>query len=189
VESAVDEQLKPLKDIWWLMLIFGLISLGVGTFFLVSPHETLATFTVIAGIVLVIDGALAVLASIFGRGEGRGLLATIGVLGIIAGLILIKHPFSALVVFVMILGIWLVAAGLVRLVVAFGEPEGRGVNLLLAAIDLIAGVVILAWPDLSLSTLAIIVGIVLIVRGIADIYAAFMVRGAMKELKNELQGA
>ena len=39
---------------------------------------------------------LAVIASIFGRGEGRGLLAMIGVVSAIAGLVLIKKPFEAL---------------------------------------------------------------------------------------------
>lgn len=189
MESSIDSQLRPLSSLWWLMVLLGIISLGVGIFFVASPHETISTFTVIAGIVLLIDGALAVLGSIFGKGEGRGLLATMGVLSIIAGLILIKHPFSALVVFVMILGIWLVAAGIVRLIVAFGDEAGRGANLILAAIDLVAGVAILVWPDLSLSTLAVIIGIVLIIRGIGDIYAGIVLRGAIKEVKHELQGA
>jgi uncharacterized membrane protein HdeD (DUF308 family) len=183
VESSIDEQLKPISSIWWLMVLLGLISLGVGIYFVASPHESLSTFTVIAGIVLVIDGALAVLASIFGKGEGRGLLATVGVLGLIAGLILIKHPFSALVVFVMIIGIWLFAAGIVRFIVAFGDEEARGANLVLATIDTLAGLAILIWPDLSLSTLAVIIGIVLIIRGLADIYAGFAIRGAIKEVK------
>lgn len=184
MEQVVEVDLKPLRSIWWLMALFGLISLAVGIFFVASPHETLSTFTIIAGIVLLLDGALAILAAIFGKGEGRGLLATLGVLAVIAGVILIKHPFSALVVFVMIVGIWLVAAGIVRLIVAFGDSEGRGVNFALAAIDLLAGLAILVWPDLSLSTLAVIIGIVLIIRGIADIWAGFTLRKAFNELES-----
>jgi uncharacterized membrane protein HdeD (DUF308 family) len=189
MEASFEDQLKTFNTVWWLMLLIGLISLGVGIFFVASPHETLSTFTIIAGIVLLIEGALAILASIFGKGEGRGLLATMGVLSMIAAVILIKHPFSALVVFVMIFGIWLVAAGAVRLVLAFSDSYGRGVNLILAAIDLVAGLAILVWPDLSLSTLAVIIGIVLIVRGIADIFAAFALRGAIKEVRHDLQEA
>lgn len=189
MESSIDDQLKIFNSMWWLMLIMGLISLGVGIFFVASPHETLSTFTIIAGIVLLVEGALAVLGSIFGKGEGRGLLATMGVLSMIAAVILIKHPFSALVVFVMIFGIWLVAAGAVRLVLAFSDSYGRGVNLILAVIDLAAGLAILVWPDLSLSTLAVIIGIVLIVRGLADIFAAFSLRGAVKEVRHDLQEA
>lgn len=181
MESSIEQDLKPLNSIWWLTVLLGLISLGVGIYFVASPHESLSTFTVIAGIVLIIDGALAVLASIFGKGEGRGLLAIVGVLGLIAGLILIKHPFNALVVFVLLIGIWLLAAGIVRFIVAFADREGRGANLVLAVIDTLAGIAILAWPHLSLSTLAVLIGIILIIRGIADIYAGFVIRGAIKD--------
>jgi uncharacterized membrane protein HdeD (DUF308 family) len=174
---------------WWLMILFGVISLGVGIFFVVSPHETLATFTVIAGIFLLLDGVLAIIASIFGRGEGRGLLATLGVLSIIAALILIKHPFNALIVFVLIVGIWLIASGVVRLIAAFSDSEGRGGNFAIAFIDIIAGIAILAWPNLSLSTLAVIIGIVLIIRGIADIFAGFELRSAIKEFKSTVSEA
>lgn len=189
MESSIDQELKPLNSIWWLMVLLGVITLGVGIFFVASPHETLSTFTVIAGIVLLIDGALAVLASIFGKGDGRGLLAIVGVLGLIAGLLLIKHPFNALIVFVLLFGIWILAAGIVRFILAFSDKEARGANLILATIDTIAGIAILAWPDLSLSTLAVIIGIVLIIRGIADIYAGFVIRGAIKDFKTDLQGA
>ena len=153
-------------------MLFGVVTLGVGVFFVVSPHETLSTFTVIAGIFLLVDGVLALFGSIFGKGEGRGLLALIGVLSAIAGLVLIKKPFDTLVVFTLIIGVWFVVAGIVRFVVALGSPEGRGGNILTAILDLIAGIVILAWPDLGLATVAVIIGIVLIVRG-----ALFIVAG------------
>ena len=163
--NAADE-LRPLTSLWWMPFVFGIATLGVGVFFVVSPHETLSTFTVIAGIFLLVDGVLAIFGSIFGRGDGRGLLAIIGVLSAIAGLILIKKPFDTLVVFTLIVGVWFVVAGVVRFVAALASPEGRGGNIVTAILDLIAGIVILSWPDLGLSTLAVIIGIVLILRGL-----------------------
>src|SRR3954453_24096537 len=106
-------------------MLFGVVTLGVGIFFVASPHETLSTFAVLAGIFLLVDGLLAITASVFGNREGRGLLAVIGVLSSIAGLILIKHPFDTLVVFTMIIGIWFVVAGVVRFVVALASADGR----------------------------------------------------------------
>jgi uncharacterized membrane protein HdeD (DUF308 family) len=184
MSTELDNELKPLSTMWWLLVLLGLISAGVGIFFVASPHESLATFTVIAGLLLLFDGAMAILASIFGKGEGRGLLATVGVLGLIAGVVLIKHPFNALVIFVMVLGIWFIASGIVRLIAAFADPEARGANLALALVDAIAGIVILAWPDLTLSTLAVIVGILLILRGVASVYVGIALHGAIKDLKS-----
>lgn len=189
MESSADNDLKALNNVWWIVVLFGIITLGVGIFFVASPHETLSTFTVIAGIFLLVDGVLAILASIIGKGDGRGLLATLGVLSVIAGLLLIKHPFNALVVFVMIVGIWFVASGVVRLISAIGEREGRGGNIAMSLIDLIAGIAILSWPDLSLSTFAVIVGIVLIIRGFASIYLGIELRGAIKEVTSEISPA
>ena len=159
VSTYVAEELRPLTSLWWLLMLFGVVTLGVGIFFVVSPHETLSTFTVIAGIFLLVDGVLATFGSIFGRGEGRGLLALIGVLSAIAGLVLVKKPFDTLVVFTLIIGVWFVVAGVVRFVTAFASPEGRNGNIVIAILDVVAGIVILAWPDLGLATLAVIIGI------------------------------
>jgi uncharacterized membrane protein HdeD (DUF308 family) len=123
---------------------------------------------------------LAIGTSIFGRGEGRGLLALVGALSGIAGLVLIKKPFGTLVVFALIVGVWLVVAGVVRLVEAFGEREGRAANIAIGLVDAILGVVILAWPDISLSTLAVLIGIVLILRGALFIVAGWELRRLMR---------
>ena len=166
-------------------MLFGAAVFCVGVFFVASPHETLSTFTVIAGIFLLVDGVLAIGTSIFARGEGRGMLALIGVLSAIAGLVLIKKPFGTLVVFVLVLGVWFIVAGVVRLVSAFGEPEGRATNIAVASLDIIAGIVILSWPGIGLTTLAVIIGIVLIVRG-----ALFFIAGwEMRRLGHEADGA
>ena len=98
---------------------------------------------------------------------------------------LIKKPFDTLVVFTLIVGVWFVAAGIVRFVVGLSTPEGRGANIVTAILDLIAGIVILSWPDLSLSTLAVIIGIVLILRGIGFIVSAW----ALHKLNEDLPGS
>ena len=176
MSTNVAGNLRPVSTLWWLFALFGVVTLGVGVFFVVSPHETLSTFTVIAGIFLLVDGVLAVFASIFSKGDGRGLLAMIGVLSAIAGLVLIKKPFDTLIVFTLIVGVWFIVAGGVRLVAALASPEARGGNVVTGILDLIAGAVILAWPDLGLSTLAVIIGIVLILRGGFFVLAGFQLR-------------
>src|SRR3954468_17584676 len=173
---TAPEGLRPLTRLWWLVVLFGVVTAGVGLFFVFSPHETLTTFTRIAGIFLLVDGVLAIFGSVFVRGEGRALLALVGVLSAIAGLLLIKKPFDTLVVFTLIIGVWFVVAGVARLVAALASPDARGGNLFVAMLDLVAGAVILAWPDLGLSTLAVIIGIALIVRGLLFVLAGWQLR-------------
>ena len=160
----------------WFLIVVGVVTLGVGVFFVASPHETLKVFTVIGGILLLIDGLLAIIAALVGVSESRGLLAMVGVLSVIAGVVLIKKPFQTLLVLVVILGIWLVVVGIARFVSAFSRREGRGINIFVAIIDVIAGIVILSWPKPSLATLAVIFGIVLIIRGALFVYAGWLAR-------------
>ena len=185
MSTNAADNLHPITELWWLFVLFGVLTLGVGVFFVVSPHETLSTFTVIAGIFLLVDGVLAIFASIFSKGDGRGLLAIIGVLSALAGLVLIKKPFDTLVVFTLIVGAWFVVAGIVRFVAALASPEGRGGNIVTAILDVIAGIVILSWPDLGLSTLAVIIGIVLILRGVFFIVSGWQLR----KLNDDLPGS
>jgi uncharacterized membrane protein HdeD (DUF308 family) len=185
--STSSEELREFAGLWWLVMLFGAAVFCVGAFFVVSPHESLSTFTVIAGIFLLVDGVLAIVGSIFGRGEGRGLLALIGVLSAIAGLVLIKKPFGTLVVFVLILGVWFVVAGVVRFVAALGEPEGRAANIAIAILDVIAGVLILSWPSIGLATLAVIIGIVLLLRGAVFVAAGWELRRLGRAVDAELR--
>ena len=89
---------------------------------------------------------------------------------------------DTLVVFTLIVGAWFVVAGIVRFVAAFASPEGRGGNLVTATLDVIAGIVILSWPDLGLSTLAVIIGIVLILRGVFFIVSGWQLHQLNDEL-------
>jgi uncharacterized membrane protein HdeD (DUF308 family) len=185
MSTSAADNLRPITSLWWLPALFGAVTLCLGVFFVVSPHETLSTFTVIAGIFLLVDGVLAIFGSISAKGDGRGLLALIGVLSALAGLVLIKKPFDTLVAFTLIVGVWFVVNGIVRFVAALASPEGRGGNIITAIFDVIAGIVILSWPDLGLSTLAVIIGIVLIVRG-----GLFIVAGwQLHKLDSDLHGS
>jgi uncharacterized membrane protein HdeD (DUF308 family) len=168
-ESASDA-----KVLSWFLIVVGLVTLGVGVFFVASPHETLKVFTVIGGILLLVDGLLAIIGALVGASESRGLLAMVGVLSVIAGVVLIKKPFQTLLVLVVILGIWLVVVGIARFVSAFSRREDRATNILVAIVEVIAGIVILSWPKPSLATLAVIFGIVLIIRGALFVYAGWL---------------
>ena len=168
-ESASDASVLS-----WFLIVVGLLTLAVGVFFVASPHETLKVFTVIGGILLLVDGLLAIIGALVGVSESRGLLAMVGVLSVIAGVVLIKKPFQTLLVLVVILGIWLVVVGIARFVSAFSRREGRGINIFVAIVDVIAGIVILSWPKPSLATLAVIFGIVLIIRGALFVYAGWL---------------
>ena len=77
---------------WWLLVLIGIVSVVAGGILVAKPSHSLATLSVIFGIFLLIDGIVDV-ASSFGRGEeNRALTAIFGLLAIVIGILLIRHP-------------------------------------------------------------------------------------------------
>ena len=181
MSTNVPDALKEFRSLWWLFVVFGLLTIAAGIILIAWPGPSLVTIAVIIGIFLLVDGVIDVILSIAGKGEGRGLVAVLGVLSIIAGLIMVKHPFSALAVLVIIIGIWFIVAGVVRFISAFTDDEGRGTSVVVGILDVLAGIVVLAWPDLSLKTLAVLAGIVFVIRGVAFVWGGLQVRKLPKD--------
>ena len=181
MSTNAPDALKDFRSLWWLFVLVGLITLAAGIILIVWPGPSLVTIAVIIGIFLLVDGVIDVILSIAGKGEGRGLVAVLGVLSIIAGLIMVKHPFSALAVLVIIIGIWFIVAGVVRFIAAFSDDQGRGTNVVVGILDVLAGIIVLAWPDLSLKTLAVLAGIVFVIRGVAFVWGGLQVRKLPKD--------
>ena len=67
---------------------------------------------------------------------------------------------------------------------AISDPTlpGRGWQIFLGVISLIAGIVVIASPFESIITLAIVVGVWLIVIGVFEVVTAFGIRKAAKSL-------
>jgi uncharacterized membrane protein HdeD (DUF308 family) len=100
------------------------------------------------------------------------------VLSVVAGLFLVRHPVAGVVGIALLLGIWFVAFGLTRFVDAFDHSDGRVWRFLLAGLEVVVGVIIVASPDIGVATLALIVGIGFLLRGIATAAIAWTLRAA-----------
>jgi uncharacterized membrane protein HdeD (DUF308 family) len=152
---------------WWLLVLVGVLSAVAGVVILFKPSESLATLAVIAGIFLLLDGILELVAS-FVRGTGnRGIVALLGVITAIVGVLLIRHPIGGITAVALLIGIWLIAVGVIRFVTAFEEYEQRGWHALVGLVELIAGIVIVANPSIGYTTLALLVGLAFILNGLA----------------------
>ena len=101
-------------------------------------------------------------------------LILLGVLGVIVGIIAIAWPGVTVLALVILFAIYaFIAAGL-QAARAFSSPTAGPVfgHLLLAVINLAAGVVALAWPQPTALVLVLIVAVWALLAGFAEIYAA-----------------
>jgi uncharacterized membrane protein HdeD (DUF308 family) len=174
--DAVEADSVDLSSYWWVYLIVGLLSAAAGIVLVIRPSHSLKVLAVVVGIFLLLDGIVQLI-SAFVRDANRGLAAVIGVLGIIVGLILIRHPMHGVAAVGIVIGIWLVAAGCVGLVRALSEGSHRLLRALLGGLAVVAGIVVVAEPHIGYTTLAIIVGLWLILNGIGTIAFGVVVRG------------
>ena len=170
-------EVSPLGRNWWLFLIVGLVSIVAGILAIVYPDITLLALGIFAGVALLLAGGLEIAEAIAGDAESRVLSAIVGVLAVVAGLICLRRPGESLLAIVVVLGIYLVVAGIVRFVRSFSTLEDRAATMGLGIIDIILGILILALPGLSLVTLAVLFAVSLLVRGAFMVWMAFKLRG------------
>jgi uncharacterized membrane protein HdeD (DUF308 family)/predicted flap endonuclease-1-like 5' DNA nuclease len=168
---------------WWLILIEGVILILVGLLLLARTGMASVLLVQLLGIYWLTMGLFRIVSIFIDNSEwGWKLLA--GVLGIIAGFLVLRHPLWSTAVVarsaIIILGITGLAIGLIGLYQAFkGAGWGTGI---LGVVSIILGIALLANVWVLSFSLPLSVGILSIVGGIAAIFGAFRARGEEKEL-------
>jgi len=166
---------------WGWLLAFGIITVGIGIAALVWPGRTLVVVAVLFGIQLIVMGIFRFAAAIASddlTGGRRVLLALLGVLSLIIGLYAVRHIFITLLALALLLGIFWIVSGAVELFMALSHREmpHRGWNAVMGTISVLAGVVLLVYPGISLLVLAVLVSVWLLIFGAMEIALAFRVR-------------
>jgi uncharacterized membrane protein HdeD (DUF308 family) len=179
--SLGASELRALTWGWWLALLIGVLAIVAGIIVILKPSNSLSTLAVVFGIFILIDGIFEIVGAIAGDTESRGLLAVIGALSVIAGVLLIRHPLGGVRAVALLLGIWLIAAGVVRLIGAFAYPGNRIWRIIVALVLGIFGIVIVSEPHIGYATLAVIAGICFILYGIGMLAVGW----AMHALRQE----
>lgn len=175
--------------LWWLLLLGGLVSLVIGVLLLVWPSETLEVLAILLGIELLLAGAIQIGLAFGERVDSRTGPVLRGALAGIAGLIVIRHPGGSLTLIALAVGIYLVLAGVLRLVSAFEAISGRGWLIVGALFDIAIGVLIVAWPSFGVTSFAVLAGIALLLRGAFDCVSAFALRSLGKQARAAAAGS
>jgi uncharacterized membrane protein HdeD (DUF308 family) len=178
IDSTSQSSLERMAGAWWVVLLLGIAGIAAGVIVLAAPGISLVTLAWVSGVYLIADGVFQMVGSLSRELQHRGVLALFGVLSVVAGLFLVRHPVAGVVGIALLLGIWFVAFGLTRFVDAFDRPDGRLWQLLLSGVEVVVGAIIVAAPDIGVASLALIVGIGFLLRGIATAAIAWTLRAA-----------
>jgi uncharacterized membrane protein HdeD (DUF308 family) len=179
--SDIADVLAGIGRAWGWVLFFGIVTVLLGIVVLVWPDATIVVLAVLFGIQLILAGIfrfVSALAIDDAPGGTRALLALLGVLAFIVGIYALRHVNVTIAALALLLGIFWIVNGAIELFTAIGHREmpGRGWTIVLALLSIVAGIVVLAYPDISLLALAIVLGIWLVALGIIEIALAFQLR-------------
>ncbi|AGZ53717.1 HdeD family acid-resistance protein [Mycobacterium kansasii] len=177
---------RLLPHLWKSTLLSGLLSLILGVLILVWPGISVLVAAVAFGAYLVVTGIAQVfLAFSLHVSAGSRILAFIsGAASLILAVLAFRHFGNAVLLLAIWIGIGFIFRGVATTVSAINDPTlpGRGWQIFVGVISLIAGVVVMAAPFESIITLAIVVGVWLVIIGACEIASAFGIRKAAKTL-------
>jgi uncharacterized membrane protein HdeD (DUF308 family) len=179
IDPMTTAALQPQQsNIWWLFLLQGIAGILLGLMLLTAPGETLVALVTFIGFYWLITGVLALVQVFVDRSVPWIWSLLSGLLGIAAGVLVLKHPlFAALsvpAVLVIILGVQGLIMGVIEIIGGF---KGGGIgSFILGAINILVGLLLLGSPVAAALAVPFIFGLLLVVQGVALIVWAFRVR-------------
>ncbi|HEU0192326.1 MAG TPA: HdeD family acid-resistance protein [Mycobacterium sp.] len=187
-----------LPHLWKSTLISGVLSLILGVLILERPGASILIAAILFGVYLLVTGIAEVIFAFslpVASAGARVLLFISGAASLVLAVLCFRHFHSdEEAVAVLLLAIWIgigfIFRGVATTVSAISDPAlpGRGWQIFMGVITLLAGIVTLASPLASLVVLALVVGIWLIVIGSLEIITAFKVRRASTTVGKVLSG-
>lgn len=177
----MDTTFETEQSPWWLLLMGGILNVIIGILLLTIPGKTVLALVWVLGLYWLIQGIF-VLVAMFVDHTAWGWKLFSGILSIVAGLVVMRHPIASAVaipsILVLLLGIQGLIVGVISLVMAFkGGGWGMG---LLGAISIVFGIIlVLNFANLgTVIAFVWVVAIFALVGGLVQIFQAVKQRSA-----------
>jgi hypothetical protein len=175
------------RSAWWLALGASVFGVAIGVMMIVWPTATLHVVAALFGIWLLLHGVVRIVQAIGGQGRDgaeRALLGVIGFFFVIAGVVALRNLLVSLTLVITVIGLMWLLGGIMEVISAIGGSRGAGGgyrvwHVVLGLLSIVAGLIVLVWPDLSLQTLVYITGIWLIVMGLIQVALVILARRAL----------
>jgi uncharacterized membrane protein HdeD (DUF308 family) len=173
-----------LQHLWKSTLLSGVLAVILGVLVLAWPQITIVIAAIFFGAYLLVSGIAQVVFafSLHVSAGGRVLLFISGAAALILAVLCFRSLQESILLLAIWIGVGFIFRGVATAVSAISDTTlpGRGWEIFIGVVSLLAGVVMLAAPFESLATLTLVVGIWLIVLGVFEIVSSFGIRKASK---------
>jgi uncharacterized membrane protein HdeD (DUF308 family) len=176
--AVITTSQEQRAGVWWLFLLEGIAAIVFGVLLLTAPGATLVAMALVLGFYWLAIGILELVRVFVDRSVPWIWSLLIGILGIVAGILVLNHPLFAAVVLPATLVVYLGILGLV--VGAFGVIgafAGGGIgSFIFGGINLLIGLLLLGSPLAATLAIPFVFGVLLLIEGVGLIIWAFRVR-------------
>jgi uncharacterized membrane protein HdeD (DUF308 family) len=160
---------------WQTAIFLGVVTAIFGLIVIFHPSGSLNVIAVLLGILMIISGIFHLI-RMFDSAESHQVWPGIpGLLLIVIGVVLIRNLHLTVALIGLIIGISWIVQGLSALVTGMSGRSGEGRWwIFFGIVSLIAGIVVTAVPVSSATAIAVLVGILFVVMGAAEIIDGFV---------------
>lgn len=181
VEFDVYDTNEQAKKSWWLLLLLGIISVGIGGLLIFWPGATITVVTMIVGFFMIATGVIRFFVAVFdSHSQDRWLMVFAGIIGIVLGIVVMKNPEGTIKVIALIVAIFWIIAGLVDFFRGLTNSDipDRSARIVFGLMSALFGTIVLVWPAITIGVFAILVGIYAVFFGILEIVASFQIKNS-----------
>jgi uncharacterized membrane protein HdeD (DUF308 family) len=166
---------------WWVVLLRGLVAITFGILAFAWPGVTLATLVLLFAFYALTDGIFSLFTAIGGQRnrEQRWLLSLEGVVGIWAGVVMLRAPAVTALFLVFFISIWAMVTGSLRIVAAIRlrkEITGELWLVLSGVFAILFALMLMARPLVGAVTLVWVIGGYALILGLFQVLLGFELR-------------
>jgi uncharacterized membrane protein HdeD (DUF308 family) len=174
------QQIHPVQQFWWIALLQGICAIIIGALLVAEPAETFLALLPLIGIYWLVIGILSLVRIFIDRSVPWIFSLLTGVIGVLAGIAVLRHPVIAAImiptVLVIVLGVQGLVMGILEIIEGF--KGGGAWSFILGVINIFVGLLLLGRPVAAALAVPLVLGILLLVEGLCLLIWAFRVRSA-----------
>lgn len=172
--QAAADAAKAVGSSRGLRIALGVVTAVAGALILAWPGGALVAVAVLMGIQFIVMGIFRIVTAFaFGVDStgARILFLLLGVLLIVVGVLCLRSPFHTTAILVLLFGLSFIVSGVIELF--HGISGGGGWSIASGAATLLVGIIVLAYPEPSLTVMIWLFGISLITVGLITAVGGF----------------
>jgi uncharacterized membrane protein HdeD (DUF308 family) len=166
------------SSIWWLFLLQGIAGIILGFLLITDTDTTMIVLVTFLGFYWLMMGVLSLVRIFVDRSVPWIWSLLIGIVGVLAGIVVLRHPLLATImvptVIVIVLGVEGLVMGVLEII---GGISGGGIgSFLMGVLYVIVGLLLLASPVAAALAVPLVFGVLLLIQGVALVVLALRAR-------------